>query len=100
MTGKLKWDKAQSWTNRFGEPPPPKIYGRSSYVHADGKFIVLGETGKLGLYKMDTKKHTELSSYKHPNLHYPCWAGPALANKKLYIRSESHLICLDIAKKR
>jgi len=100
LTGKLKWKHDQGWTHRFGEPAPAKIYGRSSFVMADGKLIVLGESGKLGLFKMDTKKHTELSSYKHPNLHYPCWAGPALANKKLYIRSESHLICLDIEKKR
>ena len=98
LKGQLKWDTDQAWTNRFGEAPPKKIYGRSSYVYADGKFIVLGETGKLGLFKMTPAKSTELAAYHHPNLHYPCWAGPALANKKLYIRSESHLICLDIAK--
>ena len=62
------------------------------------EFIVLGETGKLGLYKVNSKKPIELTSYKSPKLNYPCWAGPALANKKLYIRSEDHMVCFDIAK--
>ena len=94
-TGKLLWEVDESW-NRFGGATDK--YGRSSLVMADGKFIVLGETGKLGLYKVDAKKPIELTSYKSPKLNYPCWGGPALANKKLYIRSEDHLVCLDLAK--
>jgi len=94
-TGKLLWEVDESW-NRFGGATDK--YGRSSLVMADGKFIVLGETGKLGLYKVDAKKPVELTSYKSPKLNYPCWGGPALANKKLYIRSEDHLVCLDLTK--
>ncbi len=94
-TGKLLWEVDESW-NKFGGPIDK--YGRSSLVMADGKFIVLGETGKLGLYKVNAKKPIELTSYKSPKLNYPCWGGPALANKKLYIRSEDHIVCFDIAK--
>jgi outer membrane protein assembly factor BamB len=33
-----------------------------------------------------------------PQLHYPCWAAPVLSRQKLYLRSEDHLICFDLAK--
>ncbi len=94
-TGKLLWEVDEGW-QKFGRPTDK--YGRSSLVMADGKLIVLGETGKLGLYKVDARKPIELANYKSSKLNYPCWGGPALANKKLYIRSEDHLVCLDLAK--
>ena len=96
LTGKLNWQVDESWS-KFGGGGDKK-YGRSSIVLADKKLIVLGETGRLGLYEINAKKAVELSSYHSPKLHYPCWGGPALANKKLYIRSEDRLICYDIAK--
>ena len=94
-TGKLLWEVDEGW-QKFGRPTSK--YGRSSFVLADGKLIVLGETGKLGLFKIGPRKPVELSNYKPPKLHHPCWGGPALANKKLYIRSEDYLVCFDLAK--
>jgi outer membrane protein assembly factor BamB len=92
-TGKLMWERDESW-RRLG--PPPKTYGRGSCILADGKLIVLGEAGLLGLFKVNPHEPEEISRFQVPDLQYPCWAAPILAHKKLYLRSEDRLVCLDL----
>jgi hypothetical protein len=64
---------------------------------ADGKLIVLGEGGKLGLFAPDPHEPKELCSWQVPQLHYPCWAAPVLADRRLYLRNEDRVVCLDLA---
>ena len=60
---------------------------------------VLGERGMLALVKIDPKKFTAISRAPlHPEIHYPAWAAPVLSRGRLYLRSEDHLLCLDLAK--
>jgi hypothetical protein len=66
-------------------------------ILADGKLIVLGEGGLLGLFKVNSQKLEEISRHQVPQLRYPCWAGPVVANKRLYLRSEDRLVCLNLA---
>jgi outer membrane protein assembly factor BamB len=94
-TGKLMWDRDESWPPH--STPQPNVYGRGSCIMADGKLIVLGEGGLLGLFKIDPQKPEEISRWQVPQLHYPCWAAPVLSRKKLYLRSEDRLVCLDLA---
>jgi outer membrane protein assembly factor BamB len=103
-TGKLMWDRDESWP---GHPPPsmkaqPKVYGRGSAILADGKLIVLGEGGLLGLFKVNPKQPEEISRWQVPELYFPCWAAPILANKRLYLRSGQHgacrLVCFNLAR--
>ena len=70
-TGKLLWNQDEAW-QKYG--PPSNKYGRGSFIQADGKLIVLGETGKLGLFALNAKKPEELAAYQVPQLRYP--AGP------------------------
>ena len=65
---------------------------------ADGKLIALGEGGLLGLFKVNAKEPEEISRFQVPQLHYACWAAPVLAHKKLYLRSEDRVVCLDLRK--
>ena len=95
-TGKLMWDRDESWPPH--STPTPPVYGRGSCILADGKLIALGEGGLLGLFKPDTQKCQELSRFQMPQLHYPCWAAPVLSDKKLYLRSEGRLLCLDLGR--
>jgi hypothetical protein len=101
-TGALKWDRAEGWPNaghaklEAGEAPP-NVFGRASLILADGKLLVLGEAGLLGLFKPDPAKIVELSRWQVPKLQYPCWAGPVLCEKRLYLRDEEHLVCYEIA---
>ena len=73
------------------------VYGRGSCNMADGKLIVLGEGGLLGLFKLNPQQPEEISRFQVPQLHYPCWAAPILSKKRLYLRSEDHLVCLDLS---
>ena len=95
-TGKVMWDRDESWTKHSTKTPDK--YGRGSAILADGKLIVLGEGGLLGLVNANPKKLDEVSRWQVPEMHHPCWAGPILAGKKVYLRSESRLICLEFAK--
>lgn len=100
--GALLWDRYEGWPNaghaklRPGEAPP-EFYGRGSLLLADGKLIALGESGRLGLFEPSPLKPSELGHWQVPGLQYPCWAGPVLSQRRLYLRDEHLLICLDWA---
>jgi outer membrane protein assembly factor BamB len=96
LSGEVAWDRDESW--RRHSTRQPDTYGRGSAIAADGKLIVLGEGGLLGLFRIDPERPEELSRWQVPQLEYPCWAAPVLANKRLYLRSESRLLCLDLAR--
>lgn len=95
-TGNVMWDRDEHWPPH--STPTPAVYGRGSCLLADGKLITLGEGGILGLFKLNPKQPEEICRYQAPQLHHPCWAAPVLSRKKLYLRSEDHLVCLNLAK--
>ena len=103
-TGAIKWDRFEGWPNgghaKLSEgETPPNVFGRGSAILADGKLFALGEAGLLGIFKPNTEKLEEISRWQIPGLSYPCWAGPVLANGRLYLRSEERLVCLDVTKR-
>ena len=95
-TGKLMWERDERWRPHSTGTPP--VYGRGSCIMAEGKLIVLGEGGLLGLFRVNPQKDEEISRFQVPQLHYPCWAAPILSRKKLYLRSEDRIVCLNLAK--
>ena len=102
-TGDVKWDRTEGWPNGSHAKPgagdkAPDVFGRGAAILADGKLIVLGEAGLLGLFKPNPGKVEELARWQVPQMHYPCWAAPVLANRLLYLRDEDHLVCYDLAK--
>jgi outer membrane protein assembly factor BamB len=96
-TGQLKWKRDESW--RAHSTPQPSVYGRGSLILADNKLIVLGEGGRLGLFRLNSAQPEEICAWQLPSLRYPCWAAPVLANKRLYLRSEDRLVCLDLSRR-
>ena len=95
-TGKLRWDRDERWTAHSTRTP--SVYGRGSCILADGKLIVLGEGGLLGLFKLDPQRAEEISRVQMPQLHYPCWTAPVLSRRRLFLRGEDRLVCLDLAR--
>jgi outer membrane protein assembly factor BamB len=95
-TGKVTWDVDESWAPHSTRTPD--VYGRASSILADGKLITLGEGGLLGLFKPNHEKQEEICRFQLPQLHYPSWAAPVLSRGKLYLRSEDHLVCLNLAR--
>ncbi|MAT15401.1 MAG: hypothetical protein CMJ46_09040 [Planctomyces sp.] len=81
-----------------GLQAPWPFYGRGSMILADGKFIVLGERGTLALVEVNSEEYQELSRAYIEGMNYPTWAAPVLSRKRLYLRAENRIICLDLAK--
>ena len=96
-TGKLLWDRDERWAKYSSKQPP--VYGRGSAILADGKLIVLGEGGKLGLFNVNPGQAEEISHFQVPELHFPCWAAPVLSNKRLFLRCEDAVVCFNLARK-
>jgi outer membrane protein assembly factor BamB len=102
LTGEVKWDRDERWL-KGGHGPitpgtEPNVFARGSAIMADGKIIALGEAGLLGLFKPNIEKCEELARWQVPDLTYPTWAAPVLSEKRLYLRGENRLVCLDFAK--
>ena len=95
-TGRLMWDRNESWPSHSTRTPP--AYGRGSAILADGKLIVLGEGGLLGMFQVSPAAPTEICRAQISQLHHPCWAGPVLSQQRLYLRDEDKLVCLDFSK--
>ena len=77
---------------------PATFFGRGSKTAVDGKFIMLGERGILVLGKLNRDKFELISRATYKQVRYPAWAAPVVSHGRLYLRSEDHLLCLDVAK--
>ncbi|MDX1952236.1 MAG: PQQ-binding-like beta-propeller repeat protein [Verrucomicrobiota bacterium] len=93
-TGEVAWSRNEQWQ---GHTRQSTTYGRGSAILADGKLFVLGEAGLLGLFKASPGEPIELARAQIPQLRYPCWTAPVLSDGKLYLRSESRLLCLNVS---
>jgi len=96
-TGKLRWTRDEGW--RAHSSPQPVKFGRGSLLLADGKLIVLGEGGRLGLFRPNPDRAEELCAWQVPSLQYPCWAAPVLSNQRFFLRSENRLACVDLGER-
>ena len=95
-TGRLRWERDEHWGKHSSEQPP--VFGRGSFIFADGKLIALGEGGLLGLFRPNPDRCEELGRWQVPSLKHPCWAAPVLSDGLLYLRSENRLVAVRLAK--
>ncbi|HUF48798.1 MAG TPA: PQQ-binding-like beta-propeller repeat protein [Vicinamibacterales bacterium] len=70
-------------------------FGRSNFVHADGKAIVLDEGGELALVRLTPEGMTVLS--RAPLFDTTAWTVPTLAGTTLYARDREAIVALDLA---
>ena len=78
-----------------GNPMPYPFFGRGSKIQIGDRFLVLGERGTLALLKINPEKFEELGRMSVSGIKYPAWAAPVLSRGRVYLRSETHLVCLD-----
>lgn len=81
------------------QPVPFPYYGRGSLIRVGGRFVVLGERGTLAVVHVNAEAFKEDCRTSFEEIRYPAWAAPVLSNGKLYLRSEDHLLCLDVRPK-
>jgi outer membrane protein assembly factor BamB len=96
-TGEVKWKQ-------------PRM-GRTSLLHVDGHFVVLGEYGQITLIRATPEKFDPVASVtlesptagpappgeRPPGLlKEPCWSAPILSHGLLYVRGDDLLVCLEL----
>ena len=80
-----------------GKVIPFPFFGRGSKIQLGDRFLVLGERGTLALTRINSSKFEELGRMSVTGIKYPAWAAPVLSRGRVYLRSETHLVCLDLA---
>lgn len=84
--------RANTWiTSTVGSGPP----GYASLIKVGGKLVVLTEDGELVLLEPDPEAYTELGRYQA--LAGTSWNHPAYSNGRLYARSNTQIVALDVA---
>jgi outer membrane protein assembly factor BamB len=82
-TGQVKWSQGGM--------------GTGTLMMADGKLIILSESGKLVIAKASPQRYEELASAQI--LKGKCWTVPVLANGLLYARTAAgDMVCVDLRK--
>jgi hypothetical protein len=71
-------------------------FGRGAILVADGHLLVLSEQGRLVLVEPNAQEYREKASWEA--LSGKCRAIPALVGQKLFLRDETDLLCVDLAK--
>ena len=79
-TGKILWKK--------------KDFKKGSLVVADGRLIILGESGTLALAEATPEDYRELASFSFSTK--KCWTVPVLASGRLYVRDEEKIASYDL----
>ncbi len=70
-------------------------YKKGSLLIADGKMVIFGGEGQLGLAEANPKSYHELA-FVQPIGGKDTWSPPVLANGLLYLRGNESIVCLDI----
>lgn len=70
-------------------------FGRGSLISADGKLVVLGETGNLALIEANPSAYRELA--RAQILTGRSWTSPALAGGRLFLRNAQEVLSVDLA---
>ncbi len=71
-------------------------FRKGSLLAADGRLIILGESGTLSLVLATPEGYQEKSTCRISQTR--CWTCPALAYGKLFVRDDAQIICFDLRK--
>jgi outer membrane protein assembly factor BamB len=69
-------------------------FSRATYLHADGKLVVLDEDGNLGLARPTRTGLNPIA--KAPILEKIAWTTPTLVGTRLYVRDRAKMMAFDL----
>ena len=72
-------------------------FGRSSFVYADGKAIILDEDGDLALARLSPQGHDRALAGA-PVRHSSSWTAPTLVGTTLYARDRAKVVALNVGR--
>jgi outer membrane protein assembly factor BamB len=80
-----------------GKAIPFPFFGRGSLTQVGNRFLVLGERGTLALAELSPKGYHELWRASFKDIEYPVWPSPVVVGKRVYLRDENTLMCVDLS---
>lgn len=84
----LDWNNGEvKWSTRD--------YGKGSLIASDGKLILYGQRGQLGLAAANSDAYKPLAQFQALG-GKDTWAPPVLANGRIYVRSLDKLAAFDV----
>jgi outer membrane protein assembly factor BamB len=86
-TGTIKWERPTSGSGT--------AFGFANLLLVDGVLLVQGETGELALVEPNPTNYVELARAKV--LSGKCWSTIAVSDGRIYARSTTEGVCLDVA---
>jgi outer membrane protein assembly factor BamB len=72
-----------------------KDYGKGALTVADGKLILFGQNGKLGVAEISPEAFKPISSFQAMG-GKNTWASPVLANGRIYVRGLDKMAAFDV----
>ena len=72
------------------------ILARGNHIVVDDRLLVLGEQGHLGCIRLSSSAFESVFVSESPWLSGPCYTMPALSGRRLFLRNEQRLMCLDL----
>ncbi|HEY1065516.1 MAG TPA: dehydrogenase, partial [Pirellulales bacterium] len=86
---------------------PKARWSNIHFVRNGDKIWMFNERGELLITQLSPERFTEISRTKiiEPTTAQlrqrggVCWAHPAFANKRVYIRNDEKILCVDVSKK-
>ncbi len=71
---------------------------RSTHLIVGNYILIMGEFGELGLIELNAEEPVECAMMTDSVFDgQRCYAAPALADSRLYLRNEQELVCLDLS---
>lgn len=89
--------EAGTGTEKWRSKGTAKGFEFGGLCAVDGTLIVIeGNTGAVVMVDVSTEAYRETGRIQ-PMDSARCWVAPVISEKKLYVRSPTELVCLDIA---
>jgi len=98
------WETRKPTVGTATEEGAPTRWGNAFLIQNEDRFFLFNERGWLITAKLSPKGYEEISrTYiivpSNKMAGRPVvWSHPAFANKKMYVRNDAELVCVDLAK--
>jgi outer membrane protein assembly factor BamB len=88
MTGEVAWG-------------PVRNAGKDSaaVTYADGRLYFRYQDGRMILVEATPEEYRERGSFMIPDVVKQSWSHPVIANGRLYLREQDHLLCYDVRRR-
>jgi len=83
-TGEVRW----KWVSGIG---------RGTHAIANDSILLYGESGKIAVAAPNTEELIVLQEATEPLLKEPAFSAPAVAEKRVLLRNEEQIVCLDFS---